>query len=324
MNLKTFFLLAPLAALLGAAPVHAAADTDQQKALEQARKELDQARDDLKRAAAEMARVTRERDQDSPRAHAFEFLSDPDRAVLGVAVAPGPKLDGTVRGVVITSVTPDSGADRAGLKTGDVLISVNGQSLTAKAGEQPGPDRKLLAVMGNLKIGDQVSVEYERGGKAASATAIAGRMQDVRRLVLPDFGPMMDFDNDDEHDIILPPELGAPQIHIESGDAWDLAAIDADLAPYFKTDSGVLVVKPAKGSTLGLKGGDVVQKINGGAVKDATALRHQLHELAGKEVALDIVRKGKSESLKGKLPERHKTRVFKKRIEINGDDSDPS
>ncbi|HVT35359.1 MAG TPA: PDZ domain-containing protein, partial [Nevskiaceae bacterium] len=232
--------------------------------------------------------------------------------------------------------------DQAGLKSGDLLTAANGQSLSAKSGDTPGPERKLLDVMAGLKPGDTVKLDYERDGRNASTTATATRAQDsmlARRIVIPDLGPLVDFEDDDDHDIIVPPmppmppqAPGAPaapmpplaHIHVWNDDSWDLAGIDTDLAPYFKTDAGVLVVKPARGSKLGLKGGDVVQKVNGEAVKSPDELRRKLHQNAGKEVALDIVRQGKTQSVKGTLPKHEVTRMIKKRIEINDGEDDPS
>lgn len=307
MRLKILWALLPAAALAFGTPVSAKPDDGQQKELEQARKELQQAREELKRAAQEMARVMREMGHDSPRAHAFEFLANSDRAVLGVSIVPGPEKNGEVRGVLVTAVTPGSGADKAGVKSGDLLLAANGKPLAAKTGEHPGSERKLLEIMSGLKSGDEVKLDYEREGRRAAVTVIAGRG-----------GAMMQFDDDDENDIILPP---GPRMRIRMGEQsdWNITALDPDLAPYFKASEGVLVIKAPKDSKLGLKGGDVIQKMNDDAVKDPRDLMRKLRELGpGAEIKVDIVRNGKSETLKGTLPE-SKHKAMRKRIEIESD-----
>jgi S1-C subfamily serine protease len=307
---------AVIAALLGlSGPVlskETKDDADRLREIEQARKELRDAREDLRRAAEDLARASRELEPESPRARAFEFLTNPRRAVLGVGIEPGPQRKGDTRGVLITAVTPGSGAEKAGLKSGDVLLSANGKSLVTRKGERPGPERKLRDLMSELSSGDKVELEYERDGKSARTTAIAQRPEAL------DLGDM-DFD-DKDFDVILPRGFpGATFIREREGP--QLAKLDADLASYFKTKEGVLVIRAPKEGDLGLKSGDVIQKIDGEAVDSPIEAMDRLRDADDEQVTLEVLRHGKRETLKGKvtLTKRHR----RNRIEIRSEDHEP-
>lgn len=311
MKLKNWWALLPAAALAFSAPAFAKTDADKEKEMEQARRELRAARDELQRAARELARISREANKDSPRALAYEYFANPRRAVLGITIAPGPEKDGEVRGVLVTGVTPGGGADKAGLKSGDLLLIANGQSLAARPGDKTGVEHKLVAIMSKLEPGNEVKLDYEREGKRNAVTAVAQRF---------DPGAMLSFHDDDDGDVLLPmPPMPPmpPSMHwMGGGSGLQLARLDDDLAAYFKTQSGVLVVKAPKDGKLGLKSGDVIQKVGNQAVNDPRAVMDALgeHE-AGDKLQLEVVRQGKLTRLEGTLPERSR-----KRIEIETDE----
>jgi len=64
---------------------------------------------------------------------------------------------GVNHGALITDVTPDSPADKAGFKSGDVIVKVNDVSV-----EDP---RRLALTVSRLAPGTEVKVEYIRDGK---------------------------------------------------------------------------------------------------------------------------------------------------------------
>ena len=320
MNRKFLWALLPAAALVFNNPVWAG-DKAQDKAMEQAQKDLKAAREELQRAAQELARATREVEKNSPKAWAWEYMSNPHRAVIGVIIDSAPERNGVSPGVIVEAVTPGGGADKAGIKTGDILTSANGQSLSAKRGEQPAPDHKLMTVMTSVEPGKEVKLDYERDGKRATTVAIAQR---------PDPKSMLSFHDDPDSDVLvpvapvapvppLPPVAGAaplaplppippsPQIlrWSSGGPDFQLAKLDDDLAAYFKTRTGVLVVKAPKDGRLGLKSGDVIQKVGGKAISDPRAVLDAMHSRTpGDKVSIDVVRLGKATTLNGVVPER--------------------
>ena len=110
-------------ALAGVAAAQSDAPTPAQQ------KELDAARADLDRAAKHFAELSRKYHAMgmAPMAMAFENRIE-RKPVLGVLLAPDPQA-----GVRIAGVTPDGAAADAGLKSGDQLVSVDGNAITGTA-----------------------------------------------------------------------------------------------------------------------------------------------------------------------------------------------
>jgi C-terminal processing protease CtpA/Prc len=347
-------LLVPALAALGialAAPVHAGAPARSPDAqakpsdeeLKRARDELDKAREELQRAAERFAQMSMEANHDNPRARAWEYVTNPRRAMLGVMIANGPEKNGEIRGVLLTGVTPGSGADKAGLKSGDLLLSCNGQTLATKPRQRGGSERRLREIMGELKDGDQVKLDYEREGKRSAVTVTASRLEHMGE----ELGPMMGWN--DDGDYMLPPVPPTPPMppmppsapmaplppmppmpplpplppsamHFHESGGVELAKLDANLAPYFHTDKGVLVVDAPRSGSLGLKSGDVIQQVDGKPVTSPVDVLDRFGEVRrDQKVKVDIVRQGRNMNLEGTLPDRH--RVVR-RIEIDGPDGD--
>lgn len=314
---------AALLLALNTTTAHAAeapADAKAQAAdIERARAEFKRAREELARAAREMARVSRELHLDNPRAFAYEFVGDPDRAMLGVTIAnaKAKAKDGKRAGVRATGVTPGSGADEAGLKSGDLLFGANGAALAADADDEREPVQRLREVMDGLKPGDKVRIDYERDGRRASTTVTASRPQEA---VLR----MLGWQDDEDFDVLIPPlpphaPGAAPAFRHGGADiGLQLARIDDDLAAYFKTRDGVLVVRAPDGGTLGLKSGDVIRKINDRSVASPVAAWEELADAKDQPVKMTVLRQGKELALEGKLPESGR-RHIERRIVIEKD-----
>ncbi len=74
---------------------------------------------------------------------------------------------GLTHGVLIDSVDADGPAHAAGLRAGDVLTGIAGQPVTVRFVEEVPP---LLKRFGDLPVGAEVAVAFERSGQAQSAT----------------------------------------------------------------------------------------------------------------------------------------------------------
>lgn len=68
---------------------------------------------------------------------------------------------GVTQGALVTDVTPDSPADKAGFRSGDVIVKVNETKV-----EDP---RRLALAVSRLAPGTEVKVEYVREGKTKTA-----------------------------------------------------------------------------------------------------------------------------------------------------------
>jgi putative serine protease PepD len=85
----------------------------------------------------------------------------PTHARFGITVSDAPD-DAAAAGAVVGDVTPVSAADKAGLRSGDVITSVDGHRITGA--------ESLIATVRSYRPGDQVEVTYVRDSKSATAT----------------------------------------------------------------------------------------------------------------------------------------------------------
>ncbi len=69
-----------------------------------------------------------------------------------------------VEGVQLLGVSPGGAAEEAGLRSGDVVTSINDESLTAGSSQEA--NAKLLDFMQGVEEGDTLEVEYLRDGKS--------------------------------------------------------------------------------------------------------------------------------------------------------------
>jgi Do/DeqQ family serine protease len=74
-------------------------------------------------------------------------------------------------GALVAGVAPGSAADRAGVKTGDIITSINGVSMK-DAGE-------LRNTIGMLRVGDKVEIGLLRDGKARKVNALIAERSEL-------------------------------------------------------------------------------------------------------------------------------------------------
>ena len=94
------------------------------------------------------------------------------RGYLGIQITPlGEDLADSLglaknRGEFVQGVEPGKGADKAGIKPGDVIVSVAGQEVT--------PDQNLSSIVAAQPIGTRVPIVLLRNGQRQNVTAIVG------------------------------------------------------------------------------------------------------------------------------------------------------
>lgn len=200
------------------------------------------------------------------------------RPRMGVALDPERDTD---RGVYVAGVAPRGGADEAGLRRGDILLSINGRALAA--GDQR-PDEILRDIMRDVESGDTLSVRYLRDEETRDAEVVAtGRLRGFAlsagpgevRVRMPSLPRMAD----------------GPVIIQRRSDRLRLVEMNAGLSEYFGTDRGVLVAEIEPDSELGLRSGDVVLAIDGREVEGpGHAYRILSSYTEDEEVEIRIVR----------------------------------
>jgi serine protease Do len=160
-------------------------------------------------------------------------------AVANPAVA---RVYGVNSGVTIASVTPNGPAEKAGLKTGDTIVAVNGKPI--KNGDE------LVALISALKPGTTAKLGYVRSGKESSAEVT---IADRAKL----FAARLSGEQPEGNE-------GQPQ---ESKFGLTVKGITQEMANRYNLPNtkGVVVqdVKPdGFGDTAGLSRGDVILEIN--------------------------------------------------------------
>jgi hypothetical protein len=247
---------------------------------------------------------------------------DPDRGRLGFMA--NVEDDGWH----VISVMDESGAKEAGIKEGDVIVKVGDRDLTSKGDETDSKSMKLHT----HKVGDQVKVKVNRDGKMMDVTVEARALKSNKSLEQEfewtsefegdfDFGDIeskmifinkegdFEFDEDDIH-ITFPESLKDMNVFISDGKSTSkllgkrhkFSSMSEDLAEYFYTKGGVLVLSVDSNNVFGLKDGDVVKKVNGNKVDSPKAIIKELLKAEEqKKITLKVVRHKKNKTLKAKL-----------------------
>jgi serine protease Do len=161
-------------------------------------------------------------------------------------------------GVVVTGVTAEGPAARAGLKEGDVLVEANGRRL-----------RNYLdweAVKLDLHVGDQVDLSVRSGGGTVRRRIVTGDLPTVtaeKVTVLQDL-QLINV---------------TPQIQAERG---------------IRSDQGALIfrISPQVSRATGLREGDVIVGINRSAVRSASQVEDLLNVRSGEVIRVYLERDG--------------------------------
>jgi S1-C subfamily serine protease len=241
--------------------------------------------------------------QDHDHDHDYRFVVG-GRPRIGVMIDARADADSDKIGARIKEVTPAGPADKAGLKAGDIITSFNGTALggiKSDDEDESGPGQKLIDLAQKLDVGDTVTVQYRRGTETRTARIIAEdvkmsmrmwmpHMQDLPRMKMPDFdggdGDFRVFINDRFSDL-------------------DLVDLNPDLGEYFGSKTGVLVVKAPSDSTIPLKAGDVILKIDGREPKSVSQAERILRSYdSGETAKLEVMRKQKRITVSWAVPER--------------------
>lgn len=321
MKLKNLAGLALGAGLLAASipglaqPPRERGAEEQRAELDRARQEVERARIELQRATRELARSLAESDRANPRAQYFEYMTDPRRAVIGVLINDESE-NGEDRGVRLLAVSPGGGAEKAGLKAGDLVTALNGAPL-ARDGKRS-PQKRLREALRPLKAGDEVKVDYERDGRKASTTVKTQSPEP--ELAMAPLPMWQEFLDDEDFGKFMPMPGAMFPFRGPAIRGLELAKLDPDLGAYFKTTEGVLVIKAPRSSALGLKSGDVIQKIDGAAVAEPVTVLDKLRSRGAEQsVKLEVVRQGRKTTLDAKVPAVER-RQERRRIEIHSDE----
>jgi S1-C subfamily serine protease len=208
-------------------------------------------------------------DRDSIRRQILENYSR-NGFRLGVILS---ESDIEAQGVTIERVDPNSPADRAGLREGDIITHLEGETV-----RNPQDVREFLR---NLKEAKELNIEVLRDGQPVTLRVTPEKRDRIMRGF----------------------RFGGRQIGV------NVQSLDADLASYFKVEpnSGLLISKVDRegpAAEAGVRSGDILTHINGQQVSDPEDVRRMIGDSESETVELTILRHGQQMKMTVKPEER--------------------
>lgn len=194
---------------------------------------------------------------------------------------------GAEQGVFVTDVSPDSPADRAGMRKEDIIVSVDGQAID-------GGDT-LLTVVSGIGVGETVPIEVVRAGKDMTLDV---KVADRAKLYPEQAEVRLEQPEAKEAEIRL--GVTVQELSAERRERMQLAE-----------EGGVVLTKVESGSfadDVGLEPGDVILAVNRVNISSIRELRELQEKLEpGQDVAFKLLRRGFQEwqtlYLAGMIPE---------------------
>lgn len=317
--------LTPLTLALGCALAVPAMARDDNAANQ---KELEQARADLQDAARRIAELSTTSDAGPGYASSIRFAvaepgGKPGRPRLGVLLGVDEQA-----GVRIAGITPGSGAEKAGLKTGDRLLKIDGMAIGG--GDGAARVEAARTTLARLESGKSVRLSYQRDGRPLEAAVTPSATQSLvfsrssgDLIALPEPLDSAGLAKLRE----LGPQLRSEVIRLSRQDCqdgncsapllaealrWDglnLLALEPQLGRYFGTDRGVLVL--SQGALPGLQAGDVIQKIESKPVASPReAMQAMTAKKPGEQTRVTVLRERNVHELQVTVPERARALEF--------------
>lgn len=219
------------------------------------------------------------------------------------------------KGALVTEVVKDSAAEKAGILKDDVILKFQGESVLTAA--------QLARLVREVPSGRKVDIDIVRNGAPVKVTATLEKAEWTGEA--PDIPEIPDLD---QH---LQGKLGKlGDLHFKSREGnlphafdfkldengpmvWSPAGrgrlgityteIEGQLADYFKspTKNAILVNSVVEGSAAqraGIRAGDLLVKLGGAAIEDASDLREAVSALeTGKPSPVTVWRDGRSVDL---------------------------
>lgn len=305
------------------AAAHAAAHARTQAAMAQAegyataaeaaaaREELDTLRTQMRDLGRRMGDISLRLGEGGSSKFAWRYLGDSDRAMIGVVMRT------TDKGVQIAAVTPGGPADKAGVRNEDLLLAIDGKAVKGDALVD------ARAALQDLKIDQPVKLTLLRDGRKFDVAVTAARREALNwPKVMADAD--VDIDIDPEkirrsverslanaqlrieglHDLGNLQQLRDLRINMMPWWGMNLAPLNPDLASYFGTRDGVLVLSADPRNMPELKGGDILQSVDGRKVDSPSDVMRRLRDAqAGSDIRLGVLRQNKALTLNTKVPQ---------------------
>ena len=218
------------------------------------------------------------------------------------------------RGVEVTMVDQDAPAGKAGLKEQDVILTLNGEKVESV--------EQLRRMIRETPSGRVVTLGISRNGQPMTFKV---QLADRKNSFAYAFGPKAKDFHFEMPAMPVIPDMDIPVsivvVHSSARSGLMVENITPQLGDFFgvKNGQGVLVRSVEKGSRAdkaGFRAGDVIVKINGESIHDASDFTHALRSRKDSTASINILRDRKEQTLTLSLPERKESDLFHESFEV--------
>ena len=222
-----------------------------------------------------------------------QFSATGRRAMLGITIE---DADG---GCVVSGVSPGGPAADSGIKSGALIVGVNGKSLA----DAESPTRELIGAMSDVEPGDKVRLRIRQDGEE-EIVEVTTKAFEPEAFVFAYEGEAPGADIDVFE--FRPGQRGLPRLapRMQPWADMELVELTPDLGAYFGTQEGLLVVRAPKERALELRDGDVILEIGQRRPKSMAHAHRILRSFdPGEDLVLTIMRDKRKRTIKFKVPE---------------------
>jgi serine protease Do len=220
------------------------------------------------------------------------FREDSNRAMLGVVT------DADEKGAEIKSVNKESAAEKAGLKAGDIITTIDDHKI--------GNPEDVAEAVRKHKPGEKISITVLRDGKKQTLTAELGKWKGMRinaqnfRMMRPGMPPN------------APYAPGAPGMEFRFRDNAFGNTPKLGISIQDSEDGkGVKVLdveEESNAAKAGIREDDVITRINDKEVKSVDEVTREVRQSRDKATLnFQVQRKGKTQNIEVKVPRKLKT-----------------
>jgi S1-C subfamily serine protease len=254
-------------------------------------------------------------------------------SIIGVTVDPQPRETDRY-GAYVRGVTPNYPAEKAGIRAGDIITRIDGQSLTSGRTERAATDEESLVwlrlseIVRKLEAGKPVDLEYRRNDRNERtritpvednrwfAGTLATAPNSGFTVVTPEAGGVSRFmpaptittmpPSGRSGTVAVAPSFAGSNYYFNVAGVianLELAPMNEKLGTYFGTNRGVLVISAPEEQNLGLEPGDVITTVDGRAVATPGELIRVLRTYdRDREFTMQVMRQKRQQSITTSLP----------------------